>query len=188
MSATAAISVNRINGLLGVSSSTARVAAVIASYPLGIASVDVAERQPHVLKDLIEQPERPSVHVFGADDVIAGAKQLHDRVETAHATSEGESVKAVLQRGDISLERFASRILSPGVFVAFVLPQTVLDVRGREVDRGHDSAGQRLWTLACVDRSGTETRGQVLVKNARHADTLRLGVVRKITAHLERRN
>ena len=76
---------------------------------LRIARVDVAERQPEVLEDLVEQAERSAVHVLAADDVIAGAEQLHDRVEAPHAARERESVTPVLERRDVSLERFARR-------------------------------------------------------------------------------
>ena len=149
---------------------------------LRVARVDVAERQPIVLKDLVEQPERAAVHVLAADDVIAGAEQLHDRVEAAHAARERESVTAVLERGDVPLERFARRILSARVLVALVLPESLLDVRRRQVDRRHDRAGQRLRALAGMNGSRAKSGGQVLIKNARHADTLVLGGVRKITA------
>ena len=81
---------------------------------------------------LVEQPERAAVDVLAADDVVAGPEQLHDRVEAAHAAGEREAVPAALERGDVSLERLARRVLAAGVLVALVLPEpswTYVDVR-----------------------------------------------------------
>jgi hypothetical protein len=157
-------------------------------HALRIAGIDVAERQPHVLQDLVEQAERAAIDVFRADDVVTGAEQLHDRVEAPHAARKGESMTTIFQRCDIPLESLAGGILASRVLVPLVLSQTLLDVGRREVDGRHDGARQRFGSLSCVDGAGSETRGQVLVKNARHTDTLSLRGVRKITAHPECRN
>ena len=139
---------------------------------LRIARVDVCKRQREVLEDLVEQPEGAAVHVLGADDVIACLEQLHDRVEAAHAARERESVSAVLQRGDVPLERLARGVLSAGVLVALVLTQPLLDVGRRQVHRSHDGPGEGLGALSGVDRAGAKAWREVVIKDACHADTL----------------
>ena len=65
ISATAAMSVSRMSGLLGVSTSTSRVSGRHrVGDALRVARVDVCERQPEVLEDLVEQAERAAVDVF----------------------------------------------------------------------------------------------------------------------------
>src|SRR5205823_11411017 len=113
--------------------------------------------------------------------MIARAKQLHDRVEAGHATGERKAVASVLQRGDISLERFARGILAARVLIPFILPESLLHVRRGEVHRRHDRSGQWLRTLAGVYGAGAESRGQIFVEDARHDGTRDLEGVRKLT-------
>ena len=129
-----------------------------------------------MLENLVEQPEGPAVHVLGADNVIAGSQQLHDGVEAAHPAGEREPMKPVLERGDVPLECFACWVFPTCVLVPLVLSQALLHVRGREVDRRHDRAGEGLGSLAGVDGPRAESGDQVLIKYARHADTRSLGV------------
>ena len=103
------------------------------------------------------------------DDVIAGLEELHDRVDAAHAGGEGEAVGRTLERGDVPLERLARRILAPGVLVPLVFAECVLYVRGSEVHRRHDRAGERFGTLAGMDRPGAERRLQIVIVDAGHA-------------------
>src|SRR5690242_15930928 len=134
-----------------------------------------------MLKQLVEQSERSAVHVFAADDVIAGPEQLHDGVETAHAAGERKSVTSVFQGGDVALEGFARGILAPRIFVSLVLPEPFLDVGRGQVDRRHDRASKWLGSLTRVNGPRAKAGGHVLIKNARHTDTLVLGDGCKIT-------
>lgn len=119
--------------------------------------------------------------------MIAGTEQLHDRVNAAHATRKRESMATVLERGHIPLEGFTGRVLASGVLVPFVLPQSFLNVRRCKVHRGHDRTGQGVGALTGVNCPGSKTCAQVIIKNARHDDTLVVGV-RKITAPRTGRN
>src|SRR5689334_2595650 len=125
-----------------------------------------------MLQQLVEESERSAVHVFAADDVIAGPEQLHDRIEAAHAARKRESVPSILEGGDVSLEGLAGGILASRVFVALVLAEAFLDVCRCEIHRRHDGAGEWLGSLACVNGLRPEAGGHVLIKNARHTDTL----------------
>ena len=66
---------------------------------------------------------------------------------------------AVLDGGDIGLERGPRRVLRARVLVALVLAQRLLDVGGRLIDRGDDGAGRRVGFLAGVDADRAESRG-----------------------------
>ena len=137
-------------------------------HPLRIPRVHIRERQPHMTQDLVEQAERAAIDILAADDVIAGAEQLHDRVEAAHAAREGEAVPAALQRRDVPFQRFTRGILSARVLVPLVDAEPVLDVGGREVHRRHDGARERLGTLAGVNAAGGDAAGEIFVENASH--------------------
>ena len=103
---------------------------------LGVARVDVCETKPEIDQNPIEQARRAAIHILAAHDVIAGAEQLHDRVEASHAARERESVLRALEGGDVSLQRFPRRILAACVLVPFVFADAVLYVCGRQVESG----------------------------------------------------
>ena len=96
---------------------------------LRIARVDVREREPEVLEDFVEQAERAAVDVFTAHDVVAGAEQLHDRVQAPHAAGEGEAMPAPFERGYVSLQRLARGVLAASVLIPLVYAQAVLHIR-----------------------------------------------------------
>src|SRR6185369_6571512 len=125
-----------------------------------------------MLQQFVEESECSAVHVFAADDVIAGPEQLHDRIETSHAARKCKAVTPIFEGGDVALERFAGGILAPRIFVSFVLTETFLDVGRGQINGRHDCAGEWLGSLARVNGSRTEAGGHVLIKNARHTDTL----------------
>ena len=74
-SATAAMSVSRRTGFVGVSMNTSFVAGVMArSVGRQVRRVDVAEREAVSRQHFVEQPERAAVRVVGDDDVVAGRR------------------------------------------------------------------------------------------------------------------
>src|SRR5581483_2083127 len=98
----------------------------------------VREREPVMLEQLVEQAKRSAINVFCADDVVTGAEELHEGIETPHAAREREPVPSILERGYVSLERLARWVLSARVFISFVLAEAFLNVGGREIHRRHD--------------------------------------------------
>ena len=147
----------------------ARLGAHRVGDALRVARVDVREGDAQMREELVEEAERAAVDVLAADHVIAGAAELHDRVEAAHPAREREAVARPFERGDVPLQRLPRGILAPGVLVALVLTQRVLDVGRRLVDRRHDGAGRRIGLLAGVDRAGTEaSAGEGVVLDTRH--------------------
>ena len=158
------------------------------SHSLRIIRIHIRERQAEMTQDAIEQTERATVHVLPAHDVIAGAEQLHDRVEAAHTTPEREPVRAAFERRDVPFERLSGGILPTGVLVSLVDADAFLHVRGREVERRHDGTRHRVGALAGMDGARGHATREVFVENARHG----LRVVRgelgaEATAATERR-
>jgi putative two-component system response regulator len=75
---------------------------------------------------------------------------------------------AALERGDITFERLASRVLPPSVFVPLVLAEAVLYVRRGLVYGRHDGARKRIGALARVHGTGAEARGEIVVEDLGH--------------------
>ena len=119
-------------------------------------------------QDSIEQSERATVDVLSADDVITGPKELHDGIQASHATAKRETVTATLEGRDIPFKRLPSGVLSSRVLVPLVLPDPVLHVSGRLVNRRHDRAGRGVGALPRVNRTGGHATGKVFVVDARH--------------------
>src|SRR5207244_1870969 len=78
-----------------------------------------------------------AVHVLTAHDVVTLRQQLEHCVHGREPGGERKPVTTAFQRGDVPLERFAGRVLRAGVLVAFVLPETLLDVGRGLIDRRH---------------------------------------------------
>lgn len=119
-------------------------------------------------KDPVEQSESSTVDIFPTHDVVAGPEEFHDRVEATHSAGECEAVPSAFQNGNVPLKRFAGRVLAPGVFVPFVVPESLLDVRGGQVDRRHDGAGKRVGALPGMNGTGGDATRNVFVENPRH--------------------
>ena len=128
----------------------------------------------------------PVTDILFTMKAIAGLDALTALPGYADATA--DTVQAILEGRDVAFERFSRRVLTAGVFVAFVVAQPLLHVRRGEVDRRHDRSGQWVGALAGVNRTGSKTRREVLIKNTRHDDTLVYGSPGKITAWPDRRN
>ena len=123
-----------------------------------IGGIHVAERQLIARQDLVEEPERPAVDVVGDDHVIARLEHRRDGIDRRHARRERKRRLAGLHRGDVAFERGARRVLRPGVFVALVPAERVLDVGGRLINRRDDRSGRRVGLLAGVETDGAEPR------------------------------
>lgn len=119
-------------------------------------------------KDFIKQSKRASIHIFPADDVIARAEQFHDGIETPHAAGERKAVTTTFQRRDVPLQGFTRGIFPARILVSLVVAESVLDIRGRKVDRRHNGAREGLRALSSVNSAGRDTARGVFVKNARH--------------------
>ena len=124
---------------------------------------------PEIAVNPLHQPVAAAVHVLPADDVVAGLEQLQHGVERGEARAEGKSVGGAFQAGHVSLQRLTGGVLGPGVLVAPVLADTLLDVGGGLVDRGHHGPGQGLGDLAGMDRAGGEAVVVVVWKDPGHA-------------------
>ena len=122
--------------------------------------VDVRERQLIAAQDLVEEPERAAVGVVGHDDVVAGLQHRGNGADGRHARRKRESFLARLDGGEVSLERHPRRVLRPGVFIALVAAERLLDVRRGLIDRRDDGARRRVGLLAGVEADGTETRAR----------------------------
>src|SRR5205807_1871144 len=79
----------------------------------------------------------------------------------------------LFQRRDVSLERFAGRVLRAGVLVAFVLPETLLDVGRGLIDRRHDGAGEGVGDVSGVHGARRQTPDQVLSRYLGHGGNVR---------------
>ena len=110
---------------------------------LRIARVDIRECESELLQQLVEQTVRPAIHILADDDVITGPEEHHHARQAPHATPEREAVLRAFQRGHISFERFAGRVLSPSVLVAAMHAKLFMDVRAREIQGRHDRATDR---------------------------------------------
>src|SRR5688500_10548655 len=71
--------------------------------------------------------------------------------------------------GAVSRERFAGWCVASRVLVAFVFADRVLYVSGREIQRRHDGARQRLGPLAGMDGPCGESGLEIVVEDARHS-------------------
>ena len=120
--------------------------------------VDVGEVEPVLPQHALEQPVRAAVGVVGDHDVVAGLEQRHHGAGRRHARGERERGLAVLDGGDVALERRARRVLRARVFVALVTPECLLHVGRGLINRGDDGAGRRVRLLAGVDADGAEPR------------------------------
>ena len=119
-------------------------------------------------KDSIKQPERATIYVLAADDMVAGAKQLHDRIEAPHAAAERKTVTPTFQSRHIAFKRLPRRVLSAGVLVPFVDTDSILHVGGSQVDRRHNGAGERVGPLSSVNGASGHTTRKIFVVDARH--------------------
>src|SRR4029453_5632345 len=75
------------------------------------------------------------------------------------AGREGDAVLGPLERGEADLQCGARGIRDPGVVVALVLADRVLDERRRLVDRHGDRAGSGIRLLPAVGRARLEVHG-----------------------------
>jgi hypothetical protein len=117
----------------------------------GLVGVHVGERQLVLRQHLVEQPERAAVCVVGDDHVIAGLQHGRDGADRRHPRRERIGGLAVLDCGDVTLERRARRVLRPRVLVALVAAELFLNVGRRLVDRHDDRPRRRVGILAGVD-------------------------------------
>src|SRR4029078_1004020 len=106
------------------------------------------------LEHLVEDPERSSVDVVRADDVVARVEEVDQAVGPREARGEGGAEPCTFQRGEAALQGSTRWVLRPAVFVPLVLAGTGLNVGRREVDRRHDRAGGRVRLLAGVEGEG----------------------------------
>ena len=123
-----------------------------------VRGVDVGERELVAPQHLVEQPEGAAVGVVGDDHVVARLEHRRDRADRGHARGEGEPFLAGLDRCEVALERHPRRVLRPGILVALVFTQRLLDVGRGLVDRRDDRTGRGVRLLAGVEANGAETR------------------------------
>src|SRR5207244_9705637 len=105
-----------------------------------------------------DQPEGSSVRVLTAHHVVARRQRLDERVGRGEAGGEAQAVLRALEAGEVALERRARGVVRARVLEAFVLPQRLLGVGARLVDRSHDRAGRGVGLLPRVHRPGADAR------------------------------
>src|SRR5690606_16384268 len=127
-----------------------------------VVRIDEGEFETQPGEDLVEETVASAVDSLAGDDVIPAREKLRDSVEGRDAGGEGDAVKAVLERGDIALQRFAGGVLCAPVFVPEVSAQLRLNERGGLVDRRHDGAGGGVRTLTRMHGQGPEAPLHVL--------------------------
>src|SRR6185437_9880256 len=96
---------------------------------------------------------------------------------------ESEAIFRTFQRCYVSFQRFARGIPAPGIFVALVAPQALLDVGGREIHWSHDGAGERFGALSRMDCPRAESGVQIVVVDTCHQERS-VGSSGKITGAL----
>ena len=109
--------------------------------------------------DLVDQPVGAAVRVVGDDDVVAGhAHRVQQGVLRGQPGGEGEASFALLQGGQVALERRAGRVGRAAVLVATAQPpDTVLLVGRGGVDGRDHRTRHRVGLVARMDRAGLET-------------------------------
>src|SRR5262245_1947969 len=130
---------------------------------LGLHPLELVALRP---VDLREHAVDTAVDVGHGDDAVAGLEQVHQRGGRAEAGREGDAVLRSLERGEADLQRGARGVRDPGVVVALVLADGLLDERRRLVDRDRDRPGCGIRLLAVVDRARLEVHGSILVARA----------------------
>jgi hypothetical protein len=145
-----------------------------------VAGVHEREGEPHSRQDLVHQPVDAAVDVLAAHDVVACRQQLEERVHGRHPRGEGEAVGPALEGRHVALEDLPGRVGGPGVLVALVLADAVLDVGRRLVDREHHRAGEGVGLLAGVDGAGRQAVGPVVIVKACHRNLGGKGIGRTL--------
>src|SRR5262249_18710897 len=100
----------------------------------------------------LEQAIGPAIGALRDDDVISRPEQPQRGVDRRHPRSKAVSGKGAFERGEISLQRGAGRVLRPGVFKPLVSAQSLLDVRRSLVNRCYYCAGCGVRLLSRVYR------------------------------------
>src|SRR5205807_7780014 len=127
--------------------------------------VDEAELESHARPDEGHLAVRAAVYVVAAHDVVARGEQLQHAIHGGESRREGKTVAPAFERGDVALERFARRVARAGVFVTLVPPQSVLDIRGRLIDRRHHGAGEGVGDFPGVHGAGCKARRQAVARD-----------------------
>jgi hypothetical protein len=89
--------------------------------------------------------------------VIAALEQGHQDVDGGHPGGESEGMTAALQASEVALESRAGRIRGPGIFVAFIAAELLLQIRRSLVDRDDDCPGGRIGFLPHMNSVGCES-------------------------------
>ena len=144
-----------IGGRLDVDHS--RIRAQSRANSLGIGRVHKTELDAELAKKLRRQPIDAAVDGVGKNGVVAGTQQPKHGVDGRHAGSKDVSRVASLEAGHAALQSAPVGMLGAGVFVAFILSERLLHVRGGLKNRGDDGARGGLRLLADMDRVGGES-------------------------------
>ena len=125
--------------------------------------VEVGDRggvvpQPPRVRDLGEEPVGAAVRVVGDDHVVARpAQRPQQGVLGREPAGEREAALALLERGDVALERGAGGVGGAAVLVAAAqAADAVLLVGAGRVDRRDHRPGRRVGLVAGVDRTRLE--------------------------------
>jgi hypothetical protein len=111
------------------------------------------------LVDLRRHPVHAAVHVGDQHDALAGIDEVHERRRRAETGRERDAVVGAFERRDRFLQCGPRRIRNARIVVALVLPDRLLDIRRRLVDRGRDRTGGGIRLLSVVDCAGLELHG-----------------------------
>ena len=122
----------------------------------GVRRIDVAEVELVFAEDLLEQAVGAAVGVVGHHHVVAGLEQGHDGAFGRHARGEREARRSAFDGGHIGFERRPRRVLRARVLVPLVLPERLLHVGGRLINRDGDRAGRGVGLLARVHTDSGE--------------------------------
>ena len=76
--------------------------------------------------------------------MIARFYQSHGGVDRRHPRSKSKTELRAFERSDVLFHALTSWVLRARIFVAFVLAETFLRVRGSLIDRNGDRAGGRV--------------------------------------------
>ena len=135
----------------------------------GIARIDKGELHAETLEHLHHQSMCPAVHVFARHDVVAGGKELENRLGGGHPRREREPVGCAFEHGDIAFQGIARGISRAGIFEARVLSKPRLHVSRCLEDWRHDCASDGLGFLAGVYHPGGKVVLLIVVGDACHS-------------------
>ena len=128
-----------------------------------ISRVDEIKTDPHRLIHLGENPVGSSVEIVAGNDMILRLHQFQNRIRRSQSTGETEAMGSPFEGSQIAFKGAARRVTGAGIFITLMHSGSFLNIRGSQVDRGHDRSGTGVRVLPGVDCACFEFHDQDLL-------------------------